>query len=63
MPWLDEELERWEELSEEERQRVRELLGDLGIELPDDEDPDYFEAATRARGRRPARTSARPRSR
>lgn len=44
MPWLDEEIERWDELSEEERRRVREMLRDLGADLlPDDEDPEYFE--------------------
>lgn len=43
MPWLDEEVCDWDHLSEEDRHWIRELLRDLGLELPDDEDPDYFE--------------------
>ena len=38
---LDEELDGWEEMSEDERQRLRALLRDLGLE--ETEDPDEFE--------------------
>ena len=39
VPWISDELEGWEDLSEEEQERVRALLGE---ELPDDDD-DYYE--------------------
>lgn len=42
MPWISEDLEEWEELSEEERARLLAMLRELGVELPDDDD-DYYE--------------------
>lgn len=42
MPWISEELEEWEELSDEDREAIRALLEDLGVDLPD-EDDDYYE--------------------
>ncbi len=43
MPWISEELEEWEELSDEDREAIRALLEDLGVDLPDDDDDDYYE--------------------
>jgi hypothetical protein len=41
MAQLEEEIDDWEELSEEERERLRALVRDLGLEETDD--PDVFE--------------------
>jgi hypothetical protein len=45
VPWLSEELPGWEELTEEEREAVREAIRALGMTVPgcEDEDDDYFE--------------------
>jgi len=43
VPWLDEEIEDWEELSEEERARLREVLRELGCALDAPGDPDCVE--------------------
>lgn len=43
MPWISDDIEDWEELFEEERQAIRALLADLGLDCPDDEDDDYYE--------------------
>lgn len=43
MASLTEELESWDDLSEEEREQVRRLLEDLGLHLDVHEDPDEFE--------------------
>ena len=41
METLDEELDGWEEMTDQERERVRAMLRDLGLEETDD--PDAFE--------------------
>lgn len=43
MATLGEELEGWDELDEDERERIRVLLRDLGLHLDVAEDPDAIE--------------------
>jgi hypothetical protein len=45
MPWLSDEIPDWEELTEEERDVLREMVRALGMEMPGcpDVDDDYFE--------------------
>lgn len=43
MPWLSEEVPEWEELAEDERERLRQVLLSLGMQLPERDDEDYFE--------------------
>jgi hypothetical protein len=43
MAALGDELDDWDEFDEEERERLRALLVDLGLELDSPEDPDEFE--------------------
>lgn len=40
---LAEELEDWDELGEDERERIRALLRDLGLHLDVPDDPDVVE--------------------
>ncbi len=43
MATLDEELNDWDELDDDERERIRALLGDLGLHFDVADDPDAFE--------------------
>ena len=43
MPWISDELEDWDELSDEEQERVRALLRDLGEVFDEEDDDDYYE--------------------
>lgn len=43
MPWISDDIEEWEELSEGEQSAVRALLEELGLECSDEEDDDYYE--------------------
>jgi ribonucleotide reductase beta subunit family protein with ferritin-like domain len=43
MPWLSEEIPDWEELSEEERDVYRQVIRDIGMSFPDEEEADYYE--------------------
>jgi hypothetical protein len=43
VPWIDDEIEDWEELDDDERDRLRRLLEDLGLRLCDPDDDAYFE--------------------
>jgi hypothetical protein len=43
LPWLRDEIRNWDELDDEDRERFREVVRDLGMIMPDDEDDDYFE--------------------
>jgi hypothetical protein len=43
MPWISDDIEDWDELSEEERSAIRTLLEELGVECPNEEDDDYYE--------------------
>ncbi len=44
MPWLSEEAPEWDQLTEEERLALRDMVRALGMEFPsDEEDDDYFE--------------------
>lgn len=43
MPWISDDIEDWDELSEEEQSAIRTLLEELGVECPDEEDEDYYE--------------------
>ncbi len=43
MPWISDDIEDWDDLSEEERSAIRALLEGLGVECPDEEDDDYYE--------------------
>lgn len=43
MAALADELEDWDDLDDEERERLRALLIDLGLNLDSPEDPDEFE--------------------
>lgn len=43
MATLTEDLEGWDDLDDEERERLRELFRDLGLHLDVPEDPDAFE--------------------
>lgn len=40
MPWLCEEVPEWGRLSDDEEEAYREVVRDLGMDFPDDEDPD-----------------------
>lgn len=46
MPWLSDDVPGWDELDESERQLLRTVVRDLGMEFPEDcdeEDQDYYE--------------------
>jgi hypothetical protein len=43
MASLDEELEGWDELDDEERERIRAVLRDLGLHVDVADDPDIVE--------------------
>jgi hypothetical protein len=43
MPWLSEEVPGWEDLSDEERERMREAVKALGMDFPDPDDDEYYE--------------------
>ena len=43
MGTLDEEIDGWDELDEDERERIRALLRDLGLHLDVVDDPDAVE--------------------
>jgi len=43
MARLEEELEGWDELDDDERERIRALLRDLGLHLDVADDPDVVE--------------------
>ena len=42
MPWISDDIEDWDELTEEEQSAIRALLEGLGVECTD-EDDDYYE--------------------
>ncbi len=43
MTTLEEELDGWDELDDDERERIRALLRDLGLHLDIPDDPDAVE--------------------
>lgn len=43
MPWLSDEVPGWEDMTQEEREALREGLRGLGMIFPDDEEDDYCE--------------------
>jgi hypothetical protein len=43
MPWLDDEIPDWDDLEEEDKEALREIVRELGMEFPDDEDDGYYE--------------------
>jgi hypothetical protein len=43
LPWLSEEIPNWDDLSDDERESLREAVRALGLEFPDPNDDDYYE--------------------
>jgi predicted Fe-S protein YdhL (DUF1289 family) len=42
MPWLSEEIPEWEEMTDEDRDALRNCLRDLGMVFPIEEDGDDY---------------------